>query len=124
MSSILWKRALCTSVTTKLQSAIIGNYWLLGMVWQPDCVQSQSCGKNSKTSKRYAKISDTPFDQRSLIHREAWFPPCFVRQNQQQQQQKNCGNFRQLSSKNVQIQDHFFPLLFLKDSESLKILDI
>ena len=30
----------------------------------------------------YAKISDTPFDQRSLIHREAWFPPCFVRQNQ------------------------------------------
>ena len=23
-----------------------------------------------------------PFDQRSLIHREAWFPPCFVRQNQ------------------------------------------
>ena len=26
-----------------------------------------------------------PFDQRSLIHLEAWFPPCFVRQNQQQQ---------------------------------------
>ena len=24
-----------------------------------------------------------PFDQRSLIHREPWFPPCFVRQNQQ-----------------------------------------
>ena len=34
--------------------------------------------KSSKTQKlkniqRYAKISDTPFDQRSLIHREAWF---------------------------------------------------
>ena len=29
--------------------------------------------------------SVTPFDQRSLIHREAWFPPCFVRQNPQQQ---------------------------------------
>ena len=29
------------------------------------------------------KISDTPFDQRSLIHLEACFPPCFVRQNQQ-----------------------------------------
>ena len=29
--------------------------------------------KNSKISKNYAKISDTPFDQRSLIHREAWF---------------------------------------------------
>ena len=26
------------------------------------------------------KISDTPFDQRSLIHREPWFPPCFVGQ--------------------------------------------
>ena len=23
------------------------------------------------------------FDQRSLIHREAWFPPCFARENQQ-----------------------------------------
>ena len=42
--------------------------------------------KSSKTRKlknvkRYANISDIPFDQRSLIHREAWFPPCFVRQN-------------------------------------------
>ena len=35
-----------------------------------------------KNIKKYAKISDTPFDQRSLIHGEAWFPPCFVRQNQ------------------------------------------
>ena len=25
-------------------------------------------------------LSDTPFGQRSLIHREAWFPPCFVGQ--------------------------------------------
>ena len=24
-----------------------------------------------------------PFDQRSLIHVEVWFPPCFVRQNKQ-----------------------------------------
>ena len=30
----------------------------------------------------------------------------------------------QLSNKNVQMLDHFFPLLFPKDSESLKILDI
>ena len=36
-----------------------------------------------KTAQRYANISDIPFDQRSLIHREAWFPPCFVRKNQQ-----------------------------------------
>ena len=30
--------------------------------------------KKSKTSRNMAKFSDTPFDQRSLIHREAWFP--------------------------------------------------
>ena len=30
------------------------------------------------------------------------------------------GNFRPLSNKNVQMLDHFFPLLFPKDSESLK----
>ena len=43
--------------------------------------------KSSKMQKlqnvdNYAKISDTPFDQRSLIHWEALFPPFFVRQNQ------------------------------------------
>ena len=34
------------------------------------------------------------------------------------------GDFRPLPNKNVQILDHFFPLLLPKDSESLKILDI
>ena len=34
------------------------------------------------------------------------------------------GDFRQFSNKNVHIWDHFFPLLFPKDSKSLKILDI
>ena len=34
------------------------------------------------------------------------------------------GDFRPLPNKNVQMLDHFFPLLFLKDSESLIILDI
>ena len=34
------------------------------------------------------------------------------------------GDFRQFLSKNVHIWDHFFPLLFPKDSESIKILDI
>ena len=33
-------------------------------------------------------------------------------------------DFKRLSNKNVQICDQFFPLLFPKDSESLKILDI
>ena len=34
------------------------------------------------------------------------------------------GNFRPLPNKNVHMLDHYFPLLFSKDSESLKILDI
>ena len=34
------------------------------------------------------------------------------------------GDFRPLRNKNVQMLDHFFPLLFPKDSESLQILDI
>jgi hypothetical protein len=34
------------------------------------------------------------------------------------------GDFRQFSNKNVQMLDHFFPILFPKDSKSLKILDI
>jgi hypothetical protein len=47
--------------------------------------------------------------------------------DQENQQKKTfflCGNFRPLPNKNVQMLDHFFPLLFPKDSESLKILDI
>ena len=39
--------------------------------------------KKLKKVQIYSKITDTPFDQRSLIHREARFPPFFVRQNQQ-----------------------------------------
>ena len=69
--------------------------------------------KSSRTQKlknvqRYAKISDLPFDQRSLIHPEAWFPPCFVRQNQknffffvrqlQTTSKHKCSNVRPLLS--------------------------
>ena len=46
------------------------------------------------------------------------------RQNQQKKNFFLRGNFRQFSNKNVYIWDHFFPLLFPKDSESLNILDI
>ena len=35
-----------------------------------------------------------------------------------------CGDFRQLLNKNVKMLDHFFPFLFPKNSESLKIFDI
>ena len=75
-----------------------------------------------KNVQKYAKISDTPFDQTSLIHREAWFPTGFVRKNQPKNYKK--GDFRPLPNKNVQIGDPFFPLLFPKDFKFLKILDI
>ena len=65
-----------------------------------------------------------PFDQRSLSHLEAWFPPCFVRQNRQKKTFFLRGDFRPLPNKHVQMLDHFFPLFFPKDSESLKIFDI
>ena len=39
--------------------------------------------KNLKKVQKYAKISHTSFDQRPLIHQEAYFLPCYVRQNQQ-----------------------------------------
>ena len=65
-----------------------------------------------------------PFDQRSLIHREAWFPPCFVRQNQPKKNNSFCLAILDNFQLNVQIWDHIHPLLFPKDSESLKFLDI
>ena len=34
------------------------------------------------------------------------------------------GDLRPFPNKNVKMLDHFFPLLFPKDSESLKIFDI
>ena len=44
---------------------------------KPDFFEKRK--KSFKTQKlkkvwKYAKIRDTPFNQRSLIHREAWFP--------------------------------------------------
>ena len=46
--------------------------------------KNQPKRKNSKHAKhaKTCQNSDTPFNQRSLVHREAWFPPCFIRQNQ------------------------------------------
>ena len=81
--------------------------------------------KSSNTLKlknvyRYANISDIHFDQRSLIHREAWFPPFFVRKNQQKNFIFLRGDFRQLPNQKVQILDHFFPFFSPKDSKSLK----
>ena len=50
---------------------------------KPDFFEKRK--KSPKTQKirnvqKYDKISDTPFDQRSLIHWESQFPPCFIEQ--------------------------------------------
>ena len=49
----------------------------------PQLIFFEKQKKSSKTQKlktfqKSAQISNTPFDQRSLIHWDAWFPPCFV----------------------------------------------
>ena len=100
--------------------------------WTKNTQKPDFFGKRKKSSKtqklkivqRYAKVSDTRFDQRSLIHLEAWFLPWFVRQNQQKKNFFLRGDFRPLPNINVKMLDHFLSLLFPKDSESLKIFDI
>ena len=62
-----------------------------------------------KNVQRYAKISDTPFNQRSLIHRDVWFLPCFVRQNQQK---------KKLIFFCVAILDHFQTKMFQSETTS------
>ena len=63
-------------------------------------------------------ISDKPFDQRSLIDWEAWFPPCFVRPNQQ----KNYIFFaRRFKTTFKQKFSNLRPLLFISFPDALKI---
>ena len=69
------------------------------------CVNTET--EKLKNVQRYTKISDAPFDQRSLIHREAWFPPCFVRQHQQK------TNFFYAA-----ILDHFVTKMFNSETTS------
>ena len=62
-----------------------------------------------KNILRYAKISYIPFNQRSLIHREAWFPSCFVRHNEQK------ANFFYAA-----ILDHFSTKMFNSETTSFQ----
>ena len=67
-------------------------------------------GKNHPKRKNSKTSSDMPkFDQRSLIHREVWFLPCFVRQNRPKNKlflarrfktifKQKCSNMRHLLS--------------------------
>ena len=98
-----WRYALWPEVSNPSGSVVSG--WTKNT---PKPKLFEKWKKSSKTQKLknvkiYAKISDTLFDQRSLIHRKVWFPPCFVRQNRPK---KNI--FRPLPNKNVQIWDQFF----------------
>ena len=77
-----------------------------------------------KNVQRYAKISNIPFDQRSLIHWEAWFPPCFVRKNQQKTNLFLRANFRPHRNKMFNSETTSFQHFPPKDSESLNFLDI
>ena len=52
-----------------------------------------------------------PVDQRSLIHQEVWFPPCFVRQNHQ----KKTSSF-------LPILDHFQSKIFKSETTSIHYL--
>ena len=82
--------------------------------------------KNSKTSRNMPKIA--PFD---ALWPEVSNPPgslvcTMFSKAKSAKKMFFClfGDFRPLPNKNVQIWDYFFPLLFPKDSESLKILGI
>ena len=68
---------------------------------KPDFAEKRK--KSSKTQKlknvqKYAKISDMPFDQRSLIHWKAWFRdgpripqnPIFLKNGKNHQKRKKC----------------------------------
>ena len=50
--------------------------------------------------------------------------PCSVRQNSPKNKPFYHGNLTPFISEKFQIWDHFFPILFLKDSKSVKSLDI
>ena len=72
----------------------------------PNCVKNRKNHQKRKKIKnvqKYAKISDSTFDQRSLISRKVLFPPCFVRQYQAQKTFFLFGKFRPLPNINVQI---------------------
>ena len=60
--------------------------------------------KKLRNVQKYAKICDTPFDQRSLIHREAWFPggpripknPIFLKNGKNHPKRKNSKTSRDM----------------------------
>ena len=96
--------------------------------------------KSSKTQKlkniqKYAKISDTLFDQRSLIHREAWFPggpripknPFFFKRKKSSETQKlkNVQRYAKISDtpfdqKSLIRREAWFPPCFVRQNQQKK----
>ena len=76
------------SATATATDPPLCNTYTMHCSWTKNTKKKWTNGKNHwkskklKNIKRYAKISNTTFNQRSLIHREAWFLPCVARENQ------------------------------------------
>ena len=78
-----------------------------------------------KNIKKYAKISDTPFDQRSLIHREAWFPggprilknPIFWKNGKNHPKRKNAKiSDTPFNQRSLILQEVWFPPCFVRQN--------
>ena len=66
--------------------------------------------KSSKMAKKYDKISDMPFDQKSPLR--SVVSTMFCKAKSAKKTFFSFGDFRPLHNKNVQIWDHVFPLIF------------
>ena len=81
---------------------------------------------NGSTRGRWTLCTHPPFLGPHACNKMGSTPvlPRKIRQNQHTKKLFLRGDFRPLPNKNIQFWDHFFPALFPKDSESLKISDI
>ena len=65
-------------------------------------------------------MSDTTFDQRSVIHRDAWFPPCLVRQIDPKKNYVFLAILDHFQTKMFKSETTSFHYFSPKDSKSLK----
>ena len=95
-----------THTNTHMDISTYRKHWPRGpMLWK----------SHIRETKHLSTNADSSTDTKKIL---------LVRQNLPKTNFFLPGDFRPLSNKNVQMWDHFFPLLFPKDSESLKILEI
>ena len=92
--------------------------------------------QNTKTQnvQKYAEISDTPFDQRSLIHREAWFPGepripknlIFLKNGKHHPNRKNSKKYAKISDmpfdqRSLIYPEAWFPRCFVRQKQPKKL---